>query len=193
MNTRPPKPPVRRCIVSVNGARCPEPPRYPGRDESSFCVTHDDPANAETKAWQAGPARRYGNDHAWLSGRLLNDPEALRRLDRLARHEPRLTPGDHAEHFDAACEECAYLARPTRETLAARAVPDLRLDVEALLVAFYGAVGGDPDDGKLRRCIGCGGTSRIVALDAMLDEAPVQHEPDCVVFDVLELVSEARS
>jgi hypothetical protein len=24
---------------------------------------------------------------------------------------------DHAEHFDPACEECAYLARPTRETL----------------------------------------------------------------------------
>lgn len=25
--------------------------------------------------------------------------------------------GDHAEHFDPDCEECAYLARPTRETL----------------------------------------------------------------------------
>lgn len=87
MNTRPPKPPVRRCTVSVNGVRCPEPPRYPGRDESSFCVTHDDPDNAETKAWQAEHSH-YGNDHAWLSGRLIDDPEALRRLDRLARHEP---------------------------------------------------------------------------------------------------------
>lgn len=34
---------------------------------------------------------RYGRDHAWLSGRLIDDPEALRRLDRLARHEPSPT------------------------------------------------------------------------------------------------------
>ena len=49
---RPPSPPRRRCIVSVDGVRCEEPPRYPNRNESSFCVTHDDAANPETQAWQ---------------------------------------------------------------------------------------------------------------------------------------------
>lgn len=49
---RPPRPPVRRCIVSVDGVRCPEPPHYPGLDASSFCVAHEDIDNAETKAWR---------------------------------------------------------------------------------------------------------------------------------------------
>jgi hypothetical protein len=48
----------------------------------------------------------------------------------------------HALHFDPDCEECAYLARPTRETLVpaedevarlVRAMRALRADIEAEL------------------------------------------------------------
>lgn len=42
---------------------------------------------------------------------------------------------DHALHFDPDCEECAYLARPTRETLTATPEPPT-LDVERLARAY---------------------------------------------------------
>lgn len=34
------------------------------------------------------PPEEYGMDHAWLSGFIGDDQEALARLDRLARYEP---------------------------------------------------------------------------------------------------------
>jgi len=40
--------------------------------------------------------------------------------------------GGHAEHFDPDCEECAYLARPTRESLA---LPDSREPSEREAIA----------------------------------------------------------
>jgi len=38
--------------------------------------------------------------------------------------EPAGSAPDHAPHFDPDCEECAYLARPTRETLTASSEPE---------------------------------------------------------------------
>jgi len=52
--------------------------------------------------------------------------------DHAALAAPRADAG-HALHFDPSCEECAYLARPTRETLAPQAdAGTLREAIEAL-------------------------------------------------------------
>jgi hypothetical protein len=66
-----------------------------------------------------------------------------------------------------------------------------RDDIEALLVAFFSPRDPKPEDGKIRRCIACGRFSQIVPIDAMLADAPVRHEPDCVVVDVLDIAAES--
>jgi hypothetical protein len=126
----------------------PNPVGSPGKVRELFRA--DDPLSVDIEAALAARPVPAADDRERLYvalnaeiGDVFGDDLSRERFDRAllrAGVSPSSGDAEHALHFDPDCEECAYLARPTRETLGSPPTGDASLREAAQRVSDKASV-----------------------------------------------------
>jgi hypothetical protein len=149
-----PIPPGERSPVPAAEPRC---NHWPGQPRCEVCgmdqavPAADDRERLRERVWSAQHDLSCSEmpPHPWTDHLPWDAPEdeqdAIREADAIieavrAGVSPSTGDAEHALHFDPDCEECAYLARPTRETLGSPPTGDASLREAAQRVSDKASV-----------------------------------------------------